>query len=223
MTIDCWIPIGLASQIQPASSNPVVVEGRSIAVWRGDDGPVSVWEDRCPHRGMPLSMGFVRGNTLHCIYHGWGYASDGHCTNIPAHPDLQPPKTICANSYPSRSRYGIVWTNFSEDQLAPLPDVGTEDGWTSIRSIYVSGSAEKSSEDILKLNFGAKAEAKIAGKNAVSVQVGPDLELLLGIQPIDGVKTGVHVVAKGSAVATAAGRLKLALELENRRNEMEAS
>ena len=45
-----------------------------------------VWEDRCPHRGMRLSMGFVRSDRIACLYHGWQYGTDGHCLYIPAHP-----------------------------------------------------------------------------------------------------------------------------------------
>jgi len=37
-----------------------------IAVWRSVSGVVNAWENRCPHRGMRLSHGFVRGESLAC-------------------------------------------------------------------------------------------------------------------------------------------------------------
>ena len=136
-----WRGVGLDRQVQPASSNPVIVDGEMLAMWRGEDGPVRIWEDRCPHRGMRLSFGFVRGDALRCIYHGWSYRTDGQCIEIPAHPELTPPKTICASSYPAESRYGIVWTNLERGGPAPFPDLGPDEGWLPVRSLYVNRPA----------------------------------------------------------------------------------
>jgi phenylpropionate dioxygenase-like ring-hydroxylating dioxygenase large terminal subunit len=122
---DRWVPIGLERDIQPLSSHPVVVDNFRIAVWRSVDGPVQVWEDRCPHRGMRLSFGFVRRNRLTCLYHGWTYEEEGSCVSIPAHPDLQPPKTICTNSFPVAGSRGIIYTNLSAQPAANFSDMET--------------------------------------------------------------------------------------------------
>jgi phenylpropionate dioxygenase-like ring-hydroxylating dioxygenase large terminal subunit len=86
-----WTATGLAHDL-PKS---VVMAGRfqdtELAIWRSATGKLSAWVDRCPHRGMRLSHGFVRGETLSCIYHGWVYGTDGGCKHIPAHPALTPP------------------------------------------------------------------------------------------------------------------------------------
>ena len=44
-------------------------------MWRADDGTVNAWENRCPHRGVRLSVGTNLGDRLKCRYHGWTYAS----------------------------------------------------------------------------------------------------------------------------------------------------
>ena len=49
--------------------------GRELAVWRADDGNVNVWENRCLHRGVRLSIGINEGAELRCQYHGWRYAN----------------------------------------------------------------------------------------------------------------------------------------------------
>ena len=69
-----------------------------LAVWRSASGRIAAWRDRCPHRGMRLSHGFVRGESLNCIYHGWTYGADGACRRIPAHPEVVPPATIRADA-----------------------------------------------------------------------------------------------------------------------------
>jgi hypothetical protein len=169
---------------------------------------------------MRLSFGFVRDNTLRCIYHGWGYAPDGQCTIIPAHPDLKPPKTICANSYPSQARYGIVWTNLSKAPSAPPPDLGPDEGWTPIRSLFLSRPAERAADAIRALH-SRPAETTMLSDNIASVQLAADLNLLIAIQPIDAETSGLHVVARGTAAATIEGRLALAQKLERLRNEIE--
>ena len=41
-----------------------------VVLYRLEDGsPVALY-DRCPHRGLPLSMGRLQGDRLQCNYHG---------------------------------------------------------------------------------------------------------------------------------------------------------
>lgn len=44
--------------------------GEKIVFYRGAEGKVAAVEDFCPHRGAPLSLGFVRDGNLVCGYHG---------------------------------------------------------------------------------------------------------------------------------------------------------
>ncbi|HDS0942401.1 TPA: Rieske 2Fe-2S domain-containing protein, partial [Pseudomonas putida] len=36
--------------------------GQEMAVWRDDNGAVNVWENRCPHRGLRLTLGANTGS-----------------------------------------------------------------------------------------------------------------------------------------------------------------
>ena len=80
-----WIPIALSRDVPVGVTRAVIVDTREVMIWRGEDGVAQVWEDRCPHRGMRLSLGFVRGNALNCLYHGWQYGAGANCLRIPAH------------------------------------------------------------------------------------------------------------------------------------------
>src|SRR6478609_5295137 len=93
-TTGSWTPVALSADLPAGTVIPARISAGSIALWRSESGRLSPSADRCPHRGMSLSHGFVRGEALSCIYHGWSYAQGGNCIRIPAHPGLTPPETI---------------------------------------------------------------------------------------------------------------------------------
>ena len=99
-----WTPVALARDLPPLGVLPVCVDGIDMALWRSATGRLAAWADRCPHRGMRLSHGFVRGETLACIYHGWVYGEDGACRHIPAHPAMVPPATIRTEAFLCREQ-----------------------------------------------------------------------------------------------------------------------
>jgi len=68
---------------------------------------------------MRLSHGFVRGEILSCIYHGWTYAQAGNCLRIPAHPALTPPDTIRVATQPVEDGGGIIWISVGEPAAGP--------------------------------------------------------------------------------------------------------
>lgn len=219
MAPDQWNAVALDSQIRASSSNPVMVNDYAVALWRSASGEVNVWEDRCPHRGMRLSLGFVEGDRLRCIYHGWGYGTDGQCKVIPAHPDLTPPRTICARRHEVQSRYGLIWTNLADDPQAALPDLGPDEGWTAIRSIFLSaaaGDARKAVAADLAEWGGALAEDEV-----LTLRMADGTVLAAAFQPVDAASTGVHFVARGPAVAQAAGRHALARRVVLLRDRIE--
>lgn len=132
-----WIPIALGRDIPVGVTRAVIVDGREVVIWRGEDGAAHVWEDRCPHRGMRLSLGFVRGNALNCLYHGWEYGAGSQCLRIPAHPDLTVPPTIRANAYAATETGGMVWMGSDTALTSPaLPEL------TPVISLAVEAAPE---------------------------------------------------------------------------------
>jgi nitrite reductase/ring-hydroxylating ferredoxin subunit len=51
------------------------VDGRSVAVVK-TAGRVYAVDGTCPHRGGPLSEGFVADGCIMCPWHGWGFHLD---------------------------------------------------------------------------------------------------------------------------------------------------
>lgn len=50
-----------------------VVGGSEICLLRTEDN-VLAFEDRCPHRGHPLSEGACENGVLRCALHGWEFS-----------------------------------------------------------------------------------------------------------------------------------------------------
>lgn len=96
--------------------------GEPYVVARTAAGIVA-FEDRCPHRLAPLSLGTVEGDGLRCGYHGWAFDGGGACTEIPAlGPDAKlPPRARLAPVWGVTEAHGLVWLAPAEP-LAPLPD-----------------------------------------------------------------------------------------------------
>ncbi|MDQ0456862.1 Rieske (2Fe-2S) protein [Rhizobium paknamense] len=115
-----WTPIALSADVPALTVMPARLGGETVALWRSAAGQVTVSADRCPHRGMRLSHGFVRGEALSCIYHGWSYATSGQCLKIPAHPGLTPPDAIRVETYAVTERDGMIWAaNVRPSSQAP--------------------------------------------------------------------------------------------------------
>lgn len=84
------------------------VLGTPLVLFRGKDG-VGALLDRCPHRGVPLSSGFVEAGQLHCGYHGWTYDRAGHCRAVPGLIGEADVASRCVAPFPVREQQGHVW------------------------------------------------------------------------------------------------------------------
>jgi phenylpropionate dioxygenase-like ring-hydroxylating dioxygenase large terminal subunit len=109
-----WHPVALSSDV---GKEPVAARlaGQGWVLARFGDGVVA-FADTCPHRRARLSAGHISDGTLQCMYHGWRFARDGRCVDIPALGDAAQIPDRAALHRPAQvaERDGLVW-------LAPLP------------------------------------------------------------------------------------------------------
>src|ERR1700693_6381815 len=107
-----WFPVARSEEIVGRHIFQAQLFGQEVAIWRDDAGLINAWENRCPHRGVRLSIGINNGTTLQCQYHGFRYATGtGQCTFVPAHPNQKAPSVIRATSYGCTQQYGFVWVD----------------------------------------------------------------------------------------------------------------
>jgi nitrite reductase/ring-hydroxylating ferredoxin subunit len=193
-----WFPVARAEEVAPRHVVHTQLLGQEIALWRDDAGQLNAWENRCPHRGVRLSIGINDGKELRCRYHGWHYASgSGQCTFIPAHPDQKPPNVIKAKPYGVTELYGFVWVNLGEDaDVEAIPALGLN-GFTTLRSVYVAAPAAIITEHLAGCGFKANGDFVLED----------EARTMLVLQPMDGGQTVIHGLATGEV----AGDERLAL------------
>lgn len=108
-----WHPVVAANELR-AGDNIVgaLVQGQEMALWRSLEGAPQAWENRCPHRGVRLTLGRVVSGRLSCAYHGWEYAAgSGRCAAIPALRDMPVPGKVCVKTYPVVEAQAMLWVN----------------------------------------------------------------------------------------------------------------
>jgi nitrite reductase (NADH) small subunit len=67
-----WIDICALDDIPPLGSRVIPrAGGPAIAVFRTATDTVFALDDRCPHKGGPLSQGIVFGDRVACPLHNW--------------------------------------------------------------------------------------------------------------------------------------------------------
>jgi vanillate O-demethylase monooxygenase subunit len=117
-----WHPVARVRDLTDAPL-PFRVVGEAWVLARLD-GELVALRDRCPHRLVPLSGGCVVDGALQCPYHGYRFARDGRCVEIPAlgRGAVIPPKARVDVAHAVAERHGLVWVAL-EDPVAPILEV----------------------------------------------------------------------------------------------------
>jgi nitrite reductase (NADH) small subunit len=71
MTGNQWTDIGALDRIPRRGARVARTPQGCVAVFRTADDQAFALEDRCPHKGGPLSQGIVHGKSVTCPLHNW--------------------------------------------------------------------------------------------------------------------------------------------------------
>lgn len=201
-----WYPIASSADLPARHVYQAQLLGREFAVWRADDGYVNVWENRCLHRAVRLSIGINTGGELKCQYHGWRYANrTAGCTYIPAHPADAPARTICNNTYPAQEAHGMIWAGErAEGDLPLLP--GFEKS-TVLRPIPLNAPAAMVCEALIGYAWSDECRGASNPDGSVTINDNDGTVVRVFVQPMDS----NHSVMRGLVNRTPDGAERIAL------------
>ncbi len=133
-----WHPIHRAEELRPGEAKPIEIMSERFTLYRGESGTPHVVGFRCPHRGTQLSTGWVEGDCIRCVYHGWLFDGSGQCTEQPAE-DKSFASKIRIRNYPTREYLGLIFAYFGEGDapLFPLYPHMEEEGVLEVLSTEV--------------------------------------------------------------------------------------
>ena len=113
-----WHPVARSQDVAMGKAKAVRILGEDLTVYRGQSGRAYLVAGRCAHRLTRLASGWVDGDDIRCMYHGWKYDGTGQCLEMPAEgPGLAQGVRIAG--YPTNEYGGLVFAYMGE---APAPE-----------------------------------------------------------------------------------------------------
>ena len=121
-----WIAVIPSSFLLEPGGKPLRVRllCEDLVLFRTGQGKVGLVGAYCQHRLAPLYFGRIEDDGIRCPYHGWKYATDGMCVEMP---NIPPEQQFCDAihhpGYPCVEYGGIIWTYMGPaKEPAPLPE-----------------------------------------------------------------------------------------------------
>jgi phenylpropionate dioxygenase-like ring-hydroxylating dioxygenase large terminal subunit len=133
---ESWYVAALTREL---SEQPIArtILGEYVAMYRSGDGRVVALSNTCPHRGYPLSLGKVVGDTLVCGYHGFTFDCKGICVAVPGQDRV--PSRLRVRTYPlvEQGAWVWIWMGHGEPDMAALPHTPwlNDEEWTVIAGV----------------------------------------------------------------------------------------
>jgi len=169
--LNCWQVAAYGRELTTTPLARTLCE-REVVLFRPQGGAAVAFEDRCPHRGLPLSFGTVVGGELQCGYHGLRFDATGACTRIPGQENI--PHGSNARRYPTVERHRFVWIWLGDPAQADpalVPDVHFMDdpGWAVSEGYhYIRAHFMLLCDNLLDLSHETFVHAETIGNRAVA-------------------------------------------------------
>jgi phenylpropionate dioxygenase-like ring-hydroxylating dioxygenase large terminal subunit len=139
-----WYAILESREIKPGRIICFTRMGEKMVAWRDSQGRLTVMSDKCPHRGVALSVGKLTADCIQCPFHGFEFDTSGACKLIPANGrNSEPPRAMHVRTYPTREEHGFIhiWWGAGTDQLPPVPwfeSIGPNMVYTTMKDHWAS-------------------------------------------------------------------------------------
>ncbi|HXP94920.1 MAG TPA: Rieske 2Fe-2S domain-containing protein [Candidatus Binatia bacterium] len=114
-----WHPIFVSRKLDAGKAVPVRLLSEDLTLYRGASGKPYLVGARCAHRLTVLHTGWIEGEQIRCMYHGWCYDGSGQCTERPAERDTTLPKIKIAG-YPVHEYCGLIFAYMGDGSAPPF-------------------------------------------------------------------------------------------------------
>jgi phenylpropionate dioxygenase-like ring-hydroxylating dioxygenase large terminal subunit len=125
MILNQWYLACLPEELEKQNPLKKKIVGKEIVIFKNKKGEIGIIEDRCCHRNVRLSLGYIKDDCIKCAYHGWEYNTDGECVHIPSFPaGEQIPKTARVEKYSTQLKHKAIWVWLGDPQFkdsTPVP------------------------------------------------------------------------------------------------------
>lgn len=109
-----WYVAAWSNEVEAEGLFSRTIIGVPLLIYRKSDGGIVAMEDRCCHRGAPLSIGRREGDCIRCMYHGLKYDAAGQCVEAPAQERIPPQARVRTFPVVERHRWICVWMGRAE-------------------------------------------------------------------------------------------------------------
>lgn len=115
-----WYAVCPSHFVAPGALYKVTRLNENWVLFREPGGVLHMLEDRCPHRGAPLSHGTHLGDRIACAYHGVQVNGQGTVVSVPGLPGCKLEGRDAVRSLPIREVAGAILAFFpSGNDLEP--------------------------------------------------------------------------------------------------------
>lgn len=119
-----WYVAAASARLGRRHPLPTRVLDEELVLYRDASGQPRAMLDRCPHRGVKLSLGRVRDGLLSCPYHGWCFDGDGACVKIPSlTAEHRHPANIRVAARPCVEKDSYIWVWMGQGEPTPVPGI----------------------------------------------------------------------------------------------------
>ncbi|MBQ4828445.1 Rieske 2Fe-2S domain-containing protein [Alteromonas sp. MMG017] len=131
---------------------------KPVVMYRKQDGTPVAMYGLCPHRYFSLVKGRVEGDNIVCGYHGFKFADNGDCIEIPSQDTV--PRNFCQPVYPLEERGPICWIWMGDlekcdtNLIPPYHDIGLDNSdsyYSSENYFHVEGRSQLLVDNLMDL------------------------------------------------------------------------
>ena len=119
-----WVAVARSKDIETGRAKPLRIMSEDFTIYRGAGGAIHIVDAHCPHRFALMHLGWVEGDDIRCVYHGWKFDGSGQCVEQPAEePGFA--RKVKIRTVPARENIGLVYAYFGEGEPPAFPPFPT--------------------------------------------------------------------------------------------------